>query len=198
MPAIKPEDYPIEPHSEFRVVWSGTTTRLKGLDIAIAGCRKAREAIPSLRLHVVGLCSKESQSEEWVRFYGLVDREVARGIVANADVFLTTSRYDSFPIAILEAFALGVPVIGSPPSAWLVRGIGTAVDDLDPASYALALENVFKMPPARESLLLQANTLRQRFDWDAIARSYCEQIAAIVSSNASAGAQPKGKRGQYA
>ena len=45
-------------------------------------------------------------------------------LLASADVFLTTSRYEGFGLAALEALASGTPVVG-----WGVGGLSDVVTD---------------------------------------------------------------------
>lgn len=91
--------------------------------------------------HDLGLTNK-------VRFTGLLSREQVVAEMAAADAFILSSRYETFGVVVIEALALGKPVIatrcGGPES--IVRkedGILIPVDDVNALAAAMRqmLEN---------------------------------------------------------
>ncbi len=182
IPNGMPKSDHIEPRQSsdaYVVVWSGTTPYKKGLDIALAACRIARERIPNLELRVLGQRSGPSNSD-WVRWLGTVPRELSRLEVASAQVFLSTARYEGFSIAILEALSAGTPVIASPASGWLVEGVGEVVHGYEPSRYAEALWRFFESPPQRSAVLQRIAQYRRDFAWDSVASSYADLVAAVL------------------
>lgn len=95
----------------------------KGLDIMIPAVKRAYENGVNLHLSLFGRgyedemkwLEKEIKGYEGViDFYGEVfgkDKEIA---FLHADVLLLTSRYEGFPITILEAISYGIPCIVTP------------------------------------------------------------------------------------
>ena len=58
----------------------------------------------------------------YVRWFG--SRQDARELIAQMDVFLLTSKYEQLPTTLLEAFAIGVPVVGFLPEGGTKEVIG--------------------------------------------------------------------------
>jgi glycosyltransferase involved in cell wall biosynthesis len=86
------------------------------------------------------------------RFVGHV-RDVERWYAA-ADVFFLSAREDPFPSVVLEALAVGMPVVGFAGTGGcdtLIERYGTLVGKADPVAAARALDTLLNKPaPARE------------------------------------------------
>ena len=62
------------------------------------------------------------EDAKYVRWFGL--RQDARDLIAQMDVFLTTSKHEQLPTTLLEAFAIGVPVVGFLPDGGTKEVVG--------------------------------------------------------------------------
>ena len=69
-------------------------------------------------------------------------QEHADELLAHHDVLLGPTRYEPFGMTILEAFAAGLPVVGSKAVEWLIEGAGEVVATEDPDCYSQALRRV--------------------------------------------------------
>lgn len=96
-------------------------------------------------------------------------------VVAGADVFALTSRYEGLPISLLEAMALGVvPVasaVGGIPEVVTDQRDGLLLPAGDPAAFAAAFLDLADRPDRRGSLAAAA--ARRAADFD-IARTQAE------------------------
>jgi glycosyltransferase involved in cell wall biosynthesis len=127
---------------------------------------------------------------------GIADRTEFRGSLMHADiletlrneadVFLSTSREESFCMAVVEAMANGLPVIagydtGGPP--WLVDHgrAGMLVDCDDEESVAQAML-VLARDPARADALAQAawNRAQNMFALESVAQQYVNIYRQVV------------------
>jgi colanic acid/amylovoran biosynthesis glycosyltransferase len=117
----------------------------------------------------------EAVAGDDVVFHGAVDVGAALEIVQSSTLFVMPSvvladgRRDGIPVALIEAMALGVPVIATDVSGIpeLVRDgdTGVLVPQRDAAALAEAIESLLDDPPRRRQLAVNARKLvEQEFD----------------------------------
>ena len=115
----------------------------KGVDVLLEAARLVREP---LRLEIYGdgslRAELERQAGENVRFHGFVsDLREAWG---ELDVLVQPSRADNLPLAVLEAMAAGLPIVGTRvggiPELVVDGETGIVVEPEDPRALAAALE----------------------------------------------------------
>lgn len=103
---------------EFALLFVGSGFARKGLDTALRALAAANDA--SLRLIVVGRDRSAARFARLARSLGVGERvrfcggvEDVRPCYAAADALVLPTLYDPFPNVVLEALAMGVPVIVS-------------------------------------------------------------------------------------
>lgn len=109
----------------------GNLRHQKAHDVLIAAARLVCAGHPAARFLVVGQGPLEAEVARWHAESGLGDRfrllgyrdDVPR-LLGAADVFCLPSRYEGYPVAVMEALAAGLPVVGS-----RVSGLVDAVSD---------------------------------------------------------------------
>ncbi|HEX2089913.1 MAG TPA: glycosyltransferase family 4 protein [Actinomycetota bacterium] len=91
--------------------------------------------------------SAVSAADGTIRLAGVVDRDELSQLYAASRLFLTASRYEGWPIAVAEAMASGLPIVGfdAPGVRELVRSgsDGVLVPPGDVAALSRAIEHVF-------------------------------------------------------
>ena len=106
------------------IVAVGTLSHVKGLDLLIAAWQRVKETVPEggWKLVIVGEGPDGESLRSLSRRLGVSDSVVWAGwlpweetlqVVAGAEVFVMPSRSEGLPYALLEAGALGVPVVAS-------------------------------------------------------------------------------------
>jgi glycosyltransferase involved in cell wall biosynthesis len=122
-----------------------------------------------------------------VRFLGLrVDvPEVLRAL----DVFVSTSLYEGSPFALLEAMAMGLPVVATPVGGVpeMITGNGYLVGVLHPEQTCRALTELLESPELRARLGRRSRANARRHDLDRMVRRY-ETV--LVDALAEARARP--------
>jgi glycosyltransferase involved in cell wall biosynthesis len=112
-----------------------------------------------------------------VHLMGYVEPERLARLYNATDVLLMPSLTEGCPVALLEALACGVPVIGARRGG-IPEVAGSAanlVDDpLDVPAWAAALERLLASPSEREALREQAMARGRLFSWD---RTAAETVA---------------------
>ncbi len=168
----------------FHVLFVGRFEPRKGLIYLIRAVYLLRDAIPDLRLVVVGDGPLRAFYQREVERRGIRDRVVFVGRVArehlpryyaSADVFVSPATgAESFGIVLLEAQACGTPVIAShiPGYAQVIRHEenGLLVPPRSPRHLARALLRLYRHPDLRHRLRKRGlDVVRQRYAWDVVA-----------------------------
>jgi len=146
----------------------GTVEPRKNLERAAEAARRA-----GVELRVVGARGWGGVSANGVRWLGeLGDDELAR-LLRGARALLYPSLYEGFGIPILEAMAVGTPVVTSRGGATeeVAGGAAVLVDPLDPASIAAGLEEADRRGGELRALGLER---ARAFSWDDVARRTVE------------------------
>jgi len=139
------------PKDHFRFVNVALLTENKGIENLIRAFAKtfAEEADVTLdvggdgpeRLRLEAIAAELGVAGR-VRFLGALDRDQVADVVAASDAFVLASRYETFGVVVIEALALGKPVIatrcGGPDA--IVRkqdGLQVPPDDIDALASAM-------------------------------------------------------------
>jgi glycosyltransferase involved in cell wall biosynthesis len=149
----------------------------KGIDVLLEAARLAQAPV---RLEIYGVGSQHEQLERQAqetgvdaRFHGFVGD--MREPLAGLDVLVQPSRADNLPLAILEAMAAGLPVIGTRvggiPELVLNGETGVLVEPESPAALAAALDSLAGNPERRRELGRRGRRrVEEHFSAEAIAR----------------------------
>lgn len=125
--------------------------------------------------------------QDVVGFSGFVDDPFPAA--AAADLFLFPSLSEGLGIAILEAMALGVPVIGNPVegAADIIRDGRTAlaIDPADTGGFAAAIGTMAAQDELRRQVCAEAREMiRREYLWpDTVARTVAEYRDAVAAAN---------------
>jgi len=163
-----------------RFVALGRLEPRKGLDIAL----EALAAIPDAELDVVGEGESRDSLERQAARLGLEGRvrflgfsSDVRDAIAAADAALSSARTEGLGIAVLEAMAMGRPVVALPTggiteivkdgeTGWLAHGSGAA-------ALARAMEDACRTPAERDRRGARARTfVAQRYSLAAMRAGY--------------------------
>jgi len=100
----------------------GRLVPVKGYDVLIEAVQRITTQIPEFICLIVGEgeCKEalihqiqKAGLEGNVRLVGFQNREIVLSILKSSDIFAMPSRYEGTPIALLEAAALGCPIIAT-------------------------------------------------------------------------------------
>jgi glycosyltransferase involved in cell wall biosynthesis len=103
-------------------VFVGRLAPEKGLDILLGAWPIVRESFPSARLTLIGEGPERTRLEELARTLriedsvdlpGASDAEGVAEALRRSDLFVLPSREEGMSVALLEAMALGIPVVAS-------------------------------------------------------------------------------------
>jgi glycosyltransferase involved in cell wall biosynthesis len=119
---------------------------------------------------------------------GFVSRAQVAAHLAHADVLALPSRYEELGTAIVEAMAMGVPVVAS-----RAGGIPEVVDDGrtgqlvppgDPRALAAALDGLLSDPVRRAEMAAAAIDAARAYAWDDLAAEVLATYEAVLAGSA--------------
>lgn len=174
----------------------GTLQRYKGHDVAIEAWAKLIPACPDLHLVLIGdgqlaeRYRKLIQSlglTERVHLLGALPRPVALSIARNGLGFVMPSRNEGIGYALLEAGALGLPVVCTDigPFVEVVRNEESAlvVPVEDSAALAKAVQRLVASPELRQKLgTAFQETVSSVYSSEQMARSYEKLFQGVLAS----------------
>lgn len=188
----------------------GTADLRKGVDLWLDVVAKVAAQIPDLEPYFVWVGGDRPQFfDHWAETTGLGESVLFTGSLANPypylasfDVFTLASRDDPFPLAVLEAMALGLPVVAFDIGdvREQLAGTGRLVPAETPAHMAQAVVELLRDSGDRRSLgAAAADRAKECFSWDAFARSVCAIAARTTAgshqqSDASPTSRPRSDR----
>ncbi|MBU3680126.1 MAG: glycosyltransferase family 4 protein [Candidatus Kapabacteria bacterium] len=169
-----------------RVLFVGRHFHRKGGDIVVAGVNQARQLSgQDIQLVVAGPTAWPLPDEPptWVEFIGDAPLERVQKELRQADVLALPSRFEAYGIAVLEALAGGVPVIGrndfAMPEMIEAGQTGALVSSDDPTEFAVRLLHVLGNEHIARQTLATAPDIRKRHSWLTVA----ENILSIIRSS---------------
>ncbi len=171
---------------KFNLLFPGGAKWTKGGDLLIAALAKVKPEIPDFHLYIaldvpqsslLRKMVKKLDLESHVTFSGFLLKGEYQKLLNSVDIFVLPSRSEAFPIAILEAMALGKPIIAS-----RAGGIPEVVQDgrngvlIEPYSNQIASAIVYLHNNADIRKEISRNNLQDvaRFDWNLITDQYIQ------------------------
>ena len=116
--------------------------------------------------------AKEMGVEGRIRFAGFLDMQGKMREGEAADIFLNTNRIDNMPVAVVEACAMGLPVVASKvggiPDLLIHGETGLLVPDDDDEAMAEAVSRLLHEPGLASRLSANGRQLAQRSSWEQV------------------------------
>jgi glycosyltransferase involved in cell wall biosynthesis len=164
--AVKPPTVLAAPFSEEgrppRIVAAGRLHPKKGFDVLIAALALLRDQDQAFDCEIAGEGDERARLEGLIAQHGLGDRvrlvgwRDASAFLATGDVFAFPSYQEGFPLVLLEAMAVGLPVVSAAipgPVEMIADGAdGVLVPPGDPAALARGLAGVIATPRKARAL----------------------------------------------
>lgn len=167
----------------------------KDLEVLLASARLVAPRVPGARFLIAGSGPQEASLRRRASELGLDDvvaflgyREDATDLLAAADVLALSSRWEGVPFSVLEAAALGVPVVatrvGGLPEIIQDGVSGSLVPPRDPAALAAAIERVLTDPARAQAMAeLARSRLASRPDERACVREIAQIYRDLLRLN---------------
>lgn len=155
----------------------------KGGDLVVEAVRRLRRSGDfDVKMAILGPTSIRGITEydSWVTLYGDATLETLQDVFQRSHVLALPSRFEAYGIAILEALASGVPVVGRNAFAMpemIVPGVnGSLINDDEPDELAEALHSMFCNDSIVRSTVAQSADVAARHQWLNVAQRMIEVI----------------------
>ncbi|HVL87327.1 MAG TPA: glycosyltransferase family 4 protein [Candidatus Thermoplasmatota archaeon] len=160
------------------IVFAGRLAQNKRVEDLLAGAAK----LPDARVALVGpdagaraflsARARELLVSDRVLFAGELPYEVYVSALSAADVFVLPSEYEAFGIVLLEAMAVGTPVVatrvGGVPEVVVDGRDGLLVPPGEPSALAEAIARLLSDRPRAEAMARAGRAKAEGFDWSRI------------------------------
>ncbi|GGD15113.1 hypothetical protein GCM10011343_02640 [Flavobacterium orientale] len=181
---IELANYPFKQRSALQphLLWVRAIDSIYNPEMALQTLALVREEFPEAQLTMVGPYKSISETA-WqqtlqkyqlpVRMTGKLTKEEWIGLAASHTVFINTTRIDNMPVSVIEAMALGLPVVstdvGGIPHLIQHEVSGLLVPTNDAPAMAQAVLRLLRSEGLTEKLTLNARKEVDKYDWRAIA-----------------------------
>lgn len=117
-----------------------------------------------------------------VTFTGKLEKKQWVELSKDYDLFINTTNFDNMPVSVIEAMALGLPVVSTN-----VGGIPYLLEDKvnallvppgDEVLFANAIVELLNNPEMTDMLVRNARKLVEKFDWEVVKQSWIEVLNA--------------------
>lgn len=121
--------------------------------------------------------ANNSKDKENIKFLGFVANEDLPLIYANATLFIIPSYYEGFGIPLVEAMAMGLPILSASNSSLEEIGVDVAYffDEHDPKSIKDAIIQIANNKEKQESMREKGIKKLNKFDWRSHGNKIIEQ-----------------------
>ena len=127
-------------------------------------------------------CKKRAEEENLpVTFTGMLSKQQWIALAASQDIFINTTNFDNTPVSVIEAMALGLPVVSTN-----VGGLPYLIEDtkdgflVPPNStekFTAAVETVLKNPKKSQEIALAARHKVEQFDWQIVKHQWISLLS---------------------
>jgi glycosyltransferase involved in cell wall biosynthesis len=192
-------DLPVYPyryrrHLKPRLLWMRTFHPAYNPEMAIRVLALVQKVVPEITLVIAGQ-DKGTQDavqrlarrlglENVARFPGYLDMAAKVREGKTADIFLNTNHVDNTPVSLIEACAMGLPVVatnvGGIPDLLTDGETGLLVPDDDDEAMAAAILRLLRDPDLAGRLSANGRQLAERFSWAQVRPQWEELFARVV------------------
>ena len=180
-----------------RIFWMRTFHAVYNPQMAVKTLARIRKYSPTATLVMAGQdkgelinvieMAKQLNVESAIRFPGYLDTgdKIREGNMA--DIFVNTNRIDNTPVSLIEACAMGIPVVttnvGGVPDLLKDGETGLLVPDDDDKAMAEAVIRLLTESNLADRLSANGRRLAKRFAWEQV-RPQWEQLFSTIIENA--------------
>jgi glycosyltransferase involved in cell wall biosynthesis len=180
---IELDKYPLssQPFDQPKLLWVRSFAKLYNPELAVRVLHALNQKGYQAELCMVGPDSDGSLAEVKqlaqalklsVRFTGKLSKTEWISLSKAYNVFINTTNFDNTPVSVIEAMALGLPVVstnvGGMPFLIKNKEQGLLVPPNTVPAMVDAILQLFEFPEQRQVMIVNARQLTEQFDWQAV------------------------------
>jgi glycosyltransferase involved in cell wall biosynthesis len=167
-----------------RLCWLRAFHSIYNPEMAVEAISLVRTTYPDIQLTMIGRDTgdgslqrterliQENDLQRNICIKGAIPKSAVPSQLQEADIFLNTTRFESFGIAVMEAAALGMPIVttavGELPYLWENEKNAMLVHSGDSAAMAMAIRRVLTEEGLAARLSHYGRQKAESFDWEII------------------------------
>ncbi|MGL5150602.1 MAG: glycosyltransferase [Clostridium sp.] len=152
-----------KPQANLKLLTIGRLANQKGYDIALEAAKILKKSGLDFKWYVLGVGPLKDEIKKKIAEYDLKDRFILLGItsnpygyIKNSDIYVQTSRFEGFGLAIAEARILNIPVVTTEFDAvynQMVQGKNGIVTKMDGKSVANGILELVNNEELRKEII---------------------------------------------
>lgn len=189
--AIEIEKYPFKNRVTIvpKLLWVRAFASIYHPEMAVRVLQQLQKTYPEATLTMVGpdkdgslLTTKSFAASLGVTitFTGQLTKEVWWQLAAEHAIFINTTHFDNTPVSVLEAMALGLPVVstnvGGIPYLITPNVNGKLVPDADTNAMVAAISELLKNSEQSQLLIQNARSYVVQMDWEVVKEMWVEVL----------------------
>lgn len=172
-----------------RILWVRSFAKIYNPIMAVKVFINLKKTYPDATLCMIGPKKDDSfektkrfaqKNGVEVTFTGKLSKEAWIAKSKDYNVFINTTHFDNTPISVIEAMALGLPVVSTNVGGipYLLRDEHNAllVEDNDLAGMTEKVDRLFKDPTLAEKISGNAKATVQSFDWEIVKKEWIDLL----------------------
>jgi glycosyltransferase involved in cell wall biosynthesis len=186
---IKVTNYPFKKRKKIRarLLWVRSFASTYNPQMAVKVLHLLLKQLPDAELCMVGpekdgslkdckILAKQMNLYHKIRFTGKLSKRDWIELSSHYDIFISTTNFDNTPVSIIEAMALGLPVIstnvGGVPYLIENNSTGVLTEKNNPYDMGEKVKWLIKNPDKARQITLQARKKAEQFDWNVIKQQW--------------------------
>jgi len=185
------EHYPFKQreHIKPRLLWVRSFDKTYNPKLAIEIVAELKKRGVDVSLTMVGPdkdtsledCTKLAEQQQLpVTFTGKLEKSEWIEFSANHDLFINTTNFDNMPVSVIEAMALGLPVVstnvGGIPFLIDHQKDGILVPSNDAGAFTESIAQLLDEPERVRDLSVNARKKAEQFDWQVVKHRWFELL----------------------
>ncbi|WP_405223509.1 glycosyltransferase family 4 protein [Dokdonia sp. Asnod1-B02] len=181
--SIELDNYPYKKRLVFKpnLLWVRSFVEIYNPLMAIKVLEKILEKYPEATLTMVGpdkdgsivLCEEYARKNSLpVHFTGRLSKEDWTTLAQDHDVFISTTNFDNTPVSVIEAMALGLPVVSTNVGGMpylihdTVDGLLSAPENV--SAFSEKISKLLENTASTKEIVLNARQKVESFDWSVV------------------------------